>query len=182
MYQLLPWCRNIRNQVTVCKLLVLDRNTWKKINVYDQMIIVTGNYISVYELLCVKKGLLLLFTPLEFFTSVLADGFSLEFEWQQVSSSHQDSSQYPGRPRQCCRWDSLPLPLPISKSSRPFINPLVIVPNAPITIGTIFTFMFHSFLFLYYYYYHYYYYYYYINPCEFSTPALAEGFLLGFEE
>ena len=36
--------------------------------------------------------LLSLFTPLEFFTSVLADGFSLEFEWQQVSSSLQDSS------------------------------------------------------------------------------------------
>ena len=35
--------------------------------------------------------------------------------------------------------------LPISKSSRPFNNPLVIVPNAPITIGTIVTFMFHSF-------------------------------------
>ena len=34
---------------------------------------------------------------------------------------------------------------PISKSSRPFNNPLVIVPNAPITIGTVFTFMFHSF-------------------------------------
>ena len=31
-----------------------------------------------------------------------------------------------------------------SKSSRPFNNPLVIVPNAPITIGTIVTFMFHS--------------------------------------
>ena len=31
------------------------------------------------------------------FTSVLADGFSLEFEWQQVSSSLQDSSQYSGR-------------------------------------------------------------------------------------
>ena len=29
----------------------------------------------------------LLFTPLEFFTSVLADGPSQEFEWQQVSSS-----------------------------------------------------------------------------------------------
>ena len=40
---------------------------------------------------------LLLFTPLEFFTSVLADGFSLEFEWQQVSSSLQDSSLYSGR-------------------------------------------------------------------------------------
>ena len=39
----------------------------------------------------------LLFTPLEFFTSVLADGFSLEFEWQQVSTSLQDSSQDSGR-------------------------------------------------------------------------------------
>ena len=32
-----------------------------------------------------------------------------------------------------------------SKSSRPFNDPLVTVPNAPITIGTIVTFMFHSF-------------------------------------
>ena len=30
---------------------------------------------------------LLLFTPLEFITSVLADCFSLEFQWQQVSLS-----------------------------------------------------------------------------------------------
>ena len=35
--------------------------------------------------------------------------------------------------------------LPTSKSSRPFNNPWVTVPNAPITIGTIVTFMFHSF-------------------------------------
>ena len=34
---------------------------------------------------------------------------------------------------------------PTSKSSRLFNNPLVIVPNTPITIGTIVTFMFHSF-------------------------------------
>ena len=34
---------------------------------------------------------------------------------------------------------------PTSKSSRPFNNPLVTVPNVPITIGTIVTFMFHSF-------------------------------------
>ena len=34
---------------------------------------------------------------------------------------------------------------PISKSSGPFNNPLVTVPNAPITIGTIVTFMFHSY-------------------------------------
>ena len=32
-----------------------------------------------------------------------------------------------------------------SKSSRPFNNPLVIVPKAPITIGKIVTFIFHSF-------------------------------------
>ena len=41
--------------------------------------------------------LLLLFTPLEFFTTVLADCFSLEFELQQVSLSLQDSSQDSGR-------------------------------------------------------------------------------------
>ena len=40
-------------------------------------------------------------------TSVLADSFSLEFEWQQVSSSLQDSSQYSGRSQQCCHLDSL---------------------------------------------------------------------------
>ena len=34
---------------------------------------------------------------------------------------------------------------PTSKSSRLFNNPLVSVPKAPITIGTIVTFMFHSF-------------------------------------
>ena len=41
--------------------------------------------------------ILFLFTPLEFFTSVLADGFSLEFEGQQVSSSLHNSSQDSGR-------------------------------------------------------------------------------------
>ena len=34
---------------------------------------------------------------------------------------------------------------PTSKSSRPFNNPLVIVPKAPITISTIVIFVFHSF-------------------------------------
>ena len=36
---------------------------------------------------------------------------------------------------------------PISKSSSPFSNPLVTVPNAPITIGIIVTCMFHSFFY-----------------------------------
>ena len=39
----------------------------------------------------------MIFTPLEFSTSALADGLLLEFEWQQVSSSLQDSSQYSDR-------------------------------------------------------------------------------------
>ena len=43
--------------------------------------------------------------PYEFFTSVLTDGFSLEFEWQQVSTSLQDSSQDSGRSKQ---FPSLP--------------------------------------------------------------------------
>ena len=34
---------------------------------------------------------------------------------------------------------------PTSTSSSPFSNPLVTVPNAPITIGIIVTYMFHSF-------------------------------------
>ena len=50
---------------------------------------------------------LLLFTPLEFFTSALADGLSLEFERQQVTSNLQDSSQYSGRYQQCCSSDGL---------------------------------------------------------------------------
>ena len=64
-----------------------------------------------------------------------------------------------------------------SKSSRPFNNPLVTMPKAPITISIIVTFMFHSFFnslarsrhlslfshsfsFIHYHYYYYYYYYY----------------------
>ena len=41
-------------------------------------------------------------------------------------------------------WMVSTLP-PISKSSSPFSNPLVTLPNAPITIGIIVTCMFHSF-------------------------------------
>ena len=95
----------------------------------------THIYIYIYIYIYI---LLLLFTPLGFFTSVLADGFSLEFEWQQVSSISRT------RLSNAVVWIVSTRP-PTSKSSRPFNNPLVIVPNAPITIGTIDTFMFHSF-------------------------------------
>ena len=86
----------------------------------------------------------LLFTPSEFFTSVFVD----DFHWSLSDSKSPQVS------RACLRilavlsnavvWIVSTRP-PTFKSSRPFNNPLVIVPKAPITIGTIVTFMLHSF-------------------------------------
>ena len=42
-----------------------------------------------------------------FYAAALADSFSLEFEWKQVSSSLQESSQYSGQSRQCFNLDGL---------------------------------------------------------------------------
>ena len=87
---------------------------------------------------------------------------------------------------------------PTSKSSSPFSNPLVTVPNAPITIGIIVTCMFHSFFsylarsrylsffshsfnFILWSYYYYYYYYYYFTPWGFFTLGLPDAFSLAFE-
>ena len=61
---------------------------WKKItlkNPKKSKIDIKMNKINYYLLLW------------EFFTTVWASSFSLEFEWQQVSSSLQDSSQYSGQ-------------------------------------------------------------------------------------
>ena len=77
----------------------------------------------------------LLFIPFVFFTSSLADGFSLKFEWQQVSSSFQDSLSILAVLNNAIVWIVSSRPS-TSKSSRTFNNPLVIVLNAPITIGT----------------------------------------------
>ena len=88
--------------------------------------------------------LLLLFTPLEFFTSVLADGF----HWSLSDSKSPQVSRTRLRIlavlSNAVIWIVSTRP-PTSKSSRPFNNPLVIVSKAPITIGTIITFMLHSF-------------------------------------
>ena len=84
---------------------------------------------------CFKKCLFVYYSysiHWEFFMSALADDLSLEFEWQQVSSSLQNSSQYSGRCRQCCGLDGI-------HSSSYFqvtqSNLLVIVLRAPITNG-----------------------------------------------
>ena len=88
--------------------------------------------------------IIIIIYSLEFFTSALADGLSLKFEGQQVSSSLQDSSQYSGRLSNIVVWMVSTRPQ-TSNSISPFSNPLVTVPNAPITIGIIVTCMFHSF-------------------------------------
>ena len=83
-----------------------------------------------------------LFTLLEIFTSALANGFSLEFEWHQVSRTLLSLLAIFNN---AVIW-IVSTCSPISKSPRPFNNPSVIVPKAPITFGTIDTFMSHSFL------------------------------------
>ena len=63
-----------------------------------------------------------------FFHPAFADVLPLESEWQQVFSSHLDSSQYLNNSVVSTR------PL-ISKSSFPFIIPLMVVPRKSIIIG-----------------------------------------------
>ena len=61
-----------------------------------------GKLISFTHLKTISaSNIIIIFLFWEFFTPALGDGFSLEFEWQQVSSSVQDSSQYPGWSQQC---------------------------------------------------------------------------------
>ena len=70
-----------------------------------------------------------------FFPPALADSFSPDFEWQQVSTLLGLFTVF---------WLVSTRPL-TSKSSNPCAFFLVIVPRAPITIGITVTFMFHSF-------------------------------------
>ena len=101
---------------------------------------IPGFYYFEWNIIELKR-LLLLLLELEFFTSVLADGLSLEFEWQQVSRTLLSILAVLNN---AVVWMVSTRP-PTSKSSSPLNNPLVTVPKAPITIGITVTFMFHSF-------------------------------------
>ena len=76
-----------------------------------------------------RKSFIIIFPFGEFFTQALADGFSHESEWQQVSSSLQNSSQYSSQSQQCYSLDGL------HSSFSTSTNPFVTVPSAPIIIG-----------------------------------------------
>ena len=52
----------------------------------------TGRLAKIRWSVCIPIIIIIIIHSLELFTSSLADGFSLESEWQQVSSSLQDSS------------------------------------------------------------------------------------------
>ena len=86
----------------------------------------------------------LLFTPLEFFTSGLAGGFHWSLSDSKSAQVSRTLLSILVVLSEAVIWIVSTRP-PTSKSSRSFNNPLVIVPKAQITIGTIVTFMFHSF-------------------------------------
>ena len=83
---------------------------------------------------------IIIVTPWEFFISLLADGLSLEFKWQQVSSISKTLQSILGDLYNAVNW-MVSTCLLISKSSSLLINPIITVPRTPITV----TFMFHSF-------------------------------------
>ena len=85
-----------------------DRSKWTNYNWYHRYShVLHSEFLRKVQVLVSLSSLLLLFYSLEFFTSALADSFSLESERQQVSSSLQESSQDSGCSQQCSRLDSL---------------------------------------------------------------------------
>ena len=88
--------------------------------------------------MCKQIIIVIIFLLCGVFTPALADGFSLKFEWQQISrillSILADLNN-------AVVWIASTRPL-FSKSSNPCINPLVTVPRAP--IGIIVSFIFRS--------------------------------------
>ena len=106
-------------------------NIWFKRNFSTQIFAIIFSVYFIIIIIC----------SLEFFTSVLADGLSLEFEWQQVSRSLLSILAVLNN---AVVWMVSTRP-PTFKSSILFNNPLVTVPKTPITIGIIVTFTFHNF-------------------------------------
>ena len=85
--------------------------------------------------------MIIIIIPSEFFISALADSLSLKFEWQQVSRTLLSILAVLNN---AVVWVVSTRPS-TSKSSIPFDSSLFTVPNAPITIGIIGSFMFHMF-------------------------------------
>ena len=87
---------------------------------------------------------IIIICSLQFFTLPLADGFHWSFSVIKSPQVSRTLLSILVVLNNGVVWIVSPRP-PTSKSSSPFISPLVTVPKVPTTIGIIDTFMFHSF-------------------------------------
>ena len=110
----------------MCKLFILRIVTWSYLISKDY------HYHYYY------------FTAWKFFSSAIADGFTLEFELQQVFSGHRTLLSILADLNNTVVWRVSSRPV-ICKSFSLCNNPLVTVPKVSLTIGIIITFMFHGF-------------------------------------
>ena len=120
---------------TVSTRLVISKSSSPCTNPLDTA---TGAPITIGIIITI----IIIIYSLEIFTSALADCLSLEFV--SDSTSPQVSRTLLSIFNNVVVWMVSSRP-PTSKSSCAFSNPLITVPNAPITIGIIVTCMFHNF-------------------------------------
>ena len=81
----------------------------------------------------------------DFFIPALPDGLSLESDWQRVTSSLLESSNYSGWSQKCCSLDDLDSPSDFQFFKHPFEN-FGIVPCMSITFGITVILICHLFL------------------------------------
>ena len=77
------------------------------ISIFYRLLYLTTKSKKIQENRAENYYLFIIITLWDFFISALADGLLHEIEWQKVSSSLQDSSQYSGRYQLCSSLDGL---------------------------------------------------------------------------
>ena len=136
-----------------CLWGILGRALLFKLNGYLRGYIGLISWYFVLFILCFN--LFIIFSSGEFFTPILTIGFFLKSEWQQVSSSLQDTSLYSSWSLQRSGLDGLD-----SSNLLFFQFPfLETIPSAPTTIGVTITLTFH---------------------CLFGSPARSKYFWSSF--
>ena len=96
-WTLLSILSDLNPVVFIVSILLLISNFSSAFNIPNNSWYQRQLYVSqFFQLIIIIIIIIIIIYSLEFFTSALADDFSLESEWQQVSSSLQDSSQYSG--------------------------------------------------------------------------------------
>ena len=90
-----PWSLSDRNSVQV---------PWTLLGILVHLHNAEVLMFSIHPLISKSTGIS---TPRLLFTTVLGDGLSLRSEWQWVSSSFQNFSEYSGLSNLCCSLDDL---------------------------------------------------------------------------